>query len=859
VPSEHFSPAEHALLAPYVTNLDRPVFALQHLPEEVVAVLFAYYSRSRDSLRRNLLKLLSEGDLALLGHQSVAGTAEPDLAQAREKARQFHEKWVVGYGHACYDEATEVLTDQGWRAWQQVAQIWEQNGHQTPIRLATLNPDTGFLEYLPPVRIIRAFYRGLMYRVRAKAIDLCVTPNHKMWVCPTRTQLGRRKQNYQLIPAAELEGVPCVYQLAAKWQGPEPEKLLVGHCLVDACALMRLTGFFIGDGYRDSRYHSAVSFNLRKRREIDFLRQTVYDCGFEWRMHGAKHYVIATGLGDFLGQCYDEQRRKVVPGSLLQYGPLLLRNLLEGLLHSDGGVDKGHAIYDTTSEVLKDQLYEVALKVGWAANTAIHRNNHPDRKRAQLLYRVHFNQTRLKPEVNKVSYRKQDWWEKYEGFVYCAEMPCNHVLYVRRNSRPVWSGNSVAEHAVAHLAIEDVSIVASKVIEDMRLASYTEKSTRYVEFDTGRYYPLPELADTTAAALYHDTVRFLFTTYTTLLPQVVEAIQTAWPRPPGQSERGYSTACRAKALDLLRYLLPAATLTNLGMTINGRALEHLLTKMLSHPLPEVQQLGALLKDEAMQIMPTLLKYAQPNAYMAETDADMRTLVGELLAHETPTDTASVRLVRAPAEAETELVAALLYGYSQHTWPQVLARVQTLSWTQKAHVVDTYLRRRGPHDQPLRALEHLSYTFEILVDYGAYRDIHRHRMATQTRQLPAPEHGYSMPEELEHYGFQEVFETCMARAATTYQQLVTHHPQVASYVLPLAYRCRVLITWNLREMYHFVQLRSAKQGHTSYRQVAQAVYHALAQAHPLLARYMLVDLQDYALGRLEKRETGSFSA
>jgi thymidylate synthase ThyX len=518
VPREHFSPAEHALLAPYVTNLDRPVFALQQLPEEVVAVLFAYYSRSRDSLRRNLLKLLSEGDLALLGHQSVAGAAEPDLTQAREKARQFHEKWVVGYGHA-----------------------------------------------------------------------------------------------------------------------------------------------------------------------------------------------------------------------------------------------------------------------------------------------------------------------------------------------------SVAEHAVAHLAIEDVSIVASKVIEDMRLASYTEKSTRYVEFDTGQYYTLPELTGTTAGALYHDTVRFLFATYTTLLPQVVAAIQTAWPRSPGQTERGYTTACRAKALDLLRYLLPAATLTNLGMTINGRALEHLLTKMLSHPLQEVQQLGVLLKDEAVQIMPTLLKYAQPNAYMAETDADMRTLVGELLAHEKPTDTPSVRLVRAPAEAETELVAALLYGYSQHTWPQVLARAQALSWTQKEHVVDTYLRRRGPHDQPLRALEHLSYTFEILVDYGAYRDIHRHRMATQTRQLPVPEHGYSVPEELERFGFREVFETCMTRAATAYQQLVAYHPQVASYVLPLAYRCRVLITWNLREMYHFVQLRSAKQGHTSYRRVAQAVYHALAKVHPLLAHYMRVDLQDYALGRLEKRETGSFSA
>jgi thymidylate synthase ThyX len=508
VSREHFSATEQALLAPYVTNLDQPVFALRHLPEEVVAVLFAYYSRSRDSLRRNLLKLISEGDLALLGHQPAAPAGQTDLTYAQEKARQFHEKWVVGYGHA-----------------------------------------------------------------------------------------------------------------------------------------------------------------------------------------------------------------------------------------------------------------------------------------------------------------------------------------------------SVAEHAVAHLAIEDVSIVASKVIEDMRLASYTEKSTRYVEFDTARYYPLPELADTAVGALYHDTVQFLFSRYSALLPQVTAAIKTAWPRPASQTERGYNTACRAKALDLLRYLLPAATCTNLGMTINGRALEHLLSKLLSHPLSEVRQLGALIKAEAVQIMPTLLKYAQPNTYMMDTEGEMRTLAGELCQGETSAETPRVCLVRAPEEAETTLVAAILYGYSQHSWSQVLERAQALSWTHKEQVVDAYLRRRGPHDQPLRALEHLSYTFEILLDYGAYRDIHRHRMATQTRQQPTPEYGYSLPEELEHYGFREAFETCMARAATTYRQLAASYPHIAPYILPLAYRCRVLITWNLREIYHFVQLRSARQGHTSYRQVAQAVYHELARTHPLLAHYMRVDLQDYALSRL----------
>ncbi len=409
---------------------------------------------------------------------------------------------------------------------------------------------------------------------------------------------------------------------------------------------------------------------------------------------------------------------------------------------------------------------------------------------------------------------------------------------------------SVAEHAVAHLAVEDVSIIASKVIEDMRLASYTEKSTRYVAFDTQQYYPLPELRGTDADAIYHDTVQALFQTYNALLPDLIETVKRDWPRGPKQTERGHHTACRAKALDILRYLLPAGTLTNLGITINGRALEHLLTKMLSHPLCEVQQLGKQLKAEAQKIIPTLLKYAEPNAYMAATETAMQHMAKTLLGstHEAQ-DACAVRLVQAPDDAEETLVAAMLYSHSRHAWPQVLPRVRSFSPTQRQEVIDAYLSRRGPHDPPLRALEHLAYTFEILVDYGAYRDIQRHRMATQTRQMPSPQHGYSLPEEVTRYGVQETFEVCMQRAATAYDQIEQVQPHVAPYVLPLAYRCRVLITWNLRELHHFVQLRSAKQGHVSYRRIAQDVYRAIDAHHPLLAQYIRVDLENYGLGRL----------
>jgi thymidylate synthase ThyX len=408
---------------------------------------------------------------------------------------------------------------------------------------------------------------------------------------------------------------------------------------------------------------------------------------------------------------------------------------------------------------------------------------------------------------------------------------------------------SVAEHAVVHLAIEDVSIIATKIIEDTRLASYTEKSTRYVLFDGESFYRAPRRLRSPLATKYEQTVRHLLNTYGALVPEVVEAIKARVPRRPAQGERAYETACHAKAYDLLRYLLPAATLTNLGLTINARALEHLLTKLLSDPLEEVREIGAAMKLEAERVVPTLLKYANHNAYLAETERAMRHLGQEVLTDTADLDTPAVTLVRFPADAEDQLVAAILYGYSGVSWLQVVEQVGKLSPEARARIIDEYLRRRGPHDQPLRALEHLYYTFDLVLDYGAYRDIQRHRMATQTRQSLSTQYGYCVPDDLVAYGFGEAFRTCMERAAGAYACIAEECPLEAQYVLPLAYRIRVLFTWNLRELCHFIRLRSAKQGHFSYRRIAQQVYAEIERVHPALARYIHVDRADYQLGRL----------
>jgi thymidylate synthase ThyX len=406
---------------------------------------------------------------------------------------------------------------------------------------------------------------------------------------------------------------------------------------------------------------------------------------------------------------------------------------------------------------------------------------------------------------------------------------------------------SVAEHAVAHLAIEDVSIVASKLIEDARLASFTEKSTRYVLFDREKFYREPTLMASRHAPRYVEICAGLLEAYTRLTDPVLAAVMRETPRGPKQSDRVYEAACRAKVYDILRYLVPASTLTNIGMTINGRALESLIGKLLSHPLAEPRQVGTAIKAEAQRIIPTLIKYAEANLYQMETRRAMQQIAEEVVGA-AAAEGSLVSLVRYPADAEEQLVAAILYGYTAHPWTQVAARVRGLSSAEKARILDEYLARRGPHDQPLRALEHLSYTFDILVDFGAYRDIQRHRMVTQTPQESTALHGYSTPEEIEGYGVGTTYREWMDRAAEAHRIIAADFPREAQYLLPLAFRKRALFTWNLREIHHFVELRSGKQGHVSYRQVAQQVFRELERVQPLLARYIRVDLQDYSLAR-----------
>jgi thymidylate synthase ThyX len=408
---------------------------------------------------------------------------------------------------------------------------------------------------------------------------------------------------------------------------------------------------------------------------------------------------------------------------------------------------------------------------------------------------------------------------------------------------------SVAEHAVVHLAVENVSIVASKVVEDLRLGSFTEKSTRYVVFDTASFVDLPELSPE-LQSVYRTSCTNLFQLYLELQPVVEAKVRQMLPRASDQPEAGYNAAVRSHSCDLLRGLLPAGTLTNLGVTANARALAGLLTKMLSSPLAEVRQIGAEMHEEALKIAPTLLRYACENEHrsampLAVSDASQALArVRDAEGMHLP-----VRLVQFDQDAIERVVLAL--SYNSEDKADAVARLQALITEPRdrlEQIVVAAMNTRGPHDPAPRAFEASSVTAELEIDFGAYRDLQRHRLlAPFTRTLDC-RIGAHIPEDLDAMGLGERVREALQQAARAWQQLAQAHPLEAQYAVPLAYRVRTLWTLTLRELFHVIELRTGRQGHASYRRVAQELYRAVVEVHPWLGKLIRADMQSYRLAR-----------
>jgi thymidylate synthase ThyX len=427
-----------------------------------------------------------------------------------------------------------------------------------------------------------------------------------------------------------------------------------------------------------------------------------------------------------------------------------------------------------------------------------------------------------------------------------------------------YGDDSVAELGAAHIACEGISNIATKVLEDSRIGiDPLEKSTRYVAFDRkedGRYayYREPEIMASPHAARYEATLDRLFETYSSLIAPLTEHVRQRTPRDADTSERAYKSATRARALDLIRGLLPMATRTNVGLFGNGRAFEYLLTKLAASPHQETRELGHAMQRELDQLIPAFVKRAKTERgaayarYLADTRHHTADLARDLLPAVPASEPGDVvRLVAYDPQAEVNTIAAILYPHTDLPLEEVRAHAAALSEAERLSVLRTCVGERGSRfHRPGRAFEEPYYTFDLLADLGAYRDMQRHRILTQERQRYTVQHGYVVPPALEEAGMDAPYRAALEEAAATYAAIEHDLPDAAQYVVPFAFRVRWRIKLNVREAYHLIELRSGRQGHPTYRAIAQEMYRQIHAIHPTLAEGMrFVDMQTYDLERL----------
>jgi len=393
---------------------------------------------------------------------------------------------------------------------------------------------------------------------------------------------------------------------------------------------------------------------------------------------------------------------------------------------------------------------------------------------------------------------------------------------------------SVAEHAVLHLAFENVSRLAVECIESNRLASYTEKSTRYQKWAANGFYVPNEVSGGSMEAIYLRSCNLLFKAYQDSLEPVRKTVQQHFPRRERESATQWENRIRSKYVDACRFLLPAASLANVGMTINARALEKCICKMLSHPLNEVREVGIAVKEVAQRDVPTLVKYANHSPYLIETQMDL-TEYASTMSSQGEGD--YLCLTTYDPDAEINVLAAAVYGHAGCSFDTALFHVRKIDETGRRDLAETLLGKLGSHDVPSRVLEHATYTFDVKLDQGAYFELKRHRMMTQTPQPLTVALGYAVPHLITDSFYEKVYRNVMDEIADSYLTLAEWNPYVASYIVPNGYNRRVLLTLNLREIYHLCELRSKPNAHFSMRRVALRMAELVREVHPLLAGFL----------------------
>ncbi|MGB8862140.1 MAG: FAD-dependent thymidylate synthase [Ilumatobacteraceae bacterium] len=404
-----------------------------------------------------------------------------------------------------------------------------------------------------------------------------------------------------------------------------------------------------------------------------------------------------------------------------------------------------------------------------------------------------------------------------------------------------YGDDSVAQLGGVHLACEQASNILTKVLEWGRLMSYLEQSTRYISYDArlgGRYrfFRDPAILSSRFGTRYVGDMDRMFDSYSLLLSRVTDHVRATVPREAGDSDFVYRTATKAKALDAVRGVLPAASLSNVGIYGSGQAFESLLVRMRAHPLPEARHYADLMLHELRKVIPSFLKRVDLadrggrwSHYLSGTREHTAELVESLFGGVPVEQAPSVQLVDFDPDAEDKLLAAICYPLSHLPDSQLAERVKTLSPTERAALLAAYIGdRENRRHKPGRAFERVDYRFDVLSDYGAFRDLQRHRMLTIEWQSLTPNHGYVRPELVEEAGMTDVFDDAMARSASLYDALKEEFPQQAQYAVSMAYRMRYSMQFNAREAIHLLELRSSPQGHPSYRRIALEMHRLIGE-------------------------------
>ncbi|MGD0343835.1 MAG: FAD-dependent thymidylate synthase [Acidimicrobiales bacterium] len=432
--------------------------------------------------------------------------------------------------------------------------------------------------------------------------------------------------------------------------------------------------------------------------------------------------------------------------------------------------------------------------------------------------------------------------------------------------------DSVAQLGGVHLACEQASNVLTKVLEWGRLMAYLEQSTRYIPYDsrlsTGhyRYWRDPEVLDSGLGARFVGDMDRMFDTYAELLPLLQAHLVRAFPSDGTTSDFAYRQSVRARALDALRGLLPAATLSNVGIFGSGQSYEQLLLRMRGHPLPEVRDYAELIYAELKKVIPSFLtrldrpeRGGEWTEYLAARHHEMEALVGRLFPAERSEGDAvstatSVTLTDFDPDGEEKVLVAACYPYSSIPEAELARRVRRLGAAERAAILAAYVgERRNRRHRPGRALERTGYRFDIVSDYGAFRDLQRHRMLTIEWQPLGADLGYEVPEVVTEAGLAAAYADSLDRARELYETLRETFPLQAVYAVALAFRIRYSMQLNAREAMHLVELRSTSQGHPVYRKIAQQMHRLIdekAGHHAIAEAMRFVDHSGSGLGRLE---------